>query len=101
MKPLYCALAASVTFALLTVPALQARADEDAPPTPSSAWRQGYTDGAKCVADGASCKFTNPYATKTDESGKSIDTREANTLALDNSDYIAGFIVGKTSSTSK
>ena len=94
MKPvLYCAIALSVVLASITVPALQASAAEDVPPTPTKAWNEGHTDGEICVKVPANCKFNNIY--KKDADGNNPPGLDDNTTALYNTDYIVGFIAGK------
>lgn len=95
MKPFYRAIVASTMVFSLTVPALQARADDD---VRSSAWLQGQADAKNCPTDPAKC-FNNVYAPKRDDSDKSTDTTDPETQALNSADYIAGFIVGKSQST--
>lgn len=94
MKSLYGTIATAVMLFSLTVPALQARAEDE---VRSAAWQLGYGDGVKCVADSAKCKFDNPYV---DTSGGKLTDAERNTLALNNSDYIVGFIIGKAEANS-
>ena len=98
MKPLQYAIAISVVLASITMPALQAKADED---VRSTAYNQHRADGKVCAAAGPNCKFDNPYTDKPDDSGKTFESADPNTQALNNSDYIAGFIVGKSEANSK
>lgn len=100
MKPLYCAIATSVMLALLTVLAPQAKAEDN---VRSTAYEQGRAAGRACVAAGPSCeKFAYPYpATTTDATGNTSENQITEAQALDNTDYVAGFIVGKSEANSK
>jgi hypothetical protein len=91
MKPIHFAIALTVVLASITVPALQARADEEVK-LPAPAWEKGRLDGKACAAAGpTNCKFKNLH----DLSSYPPET-DLTPLAVENSDYIAGFIVGKS-----
>ncbi|MBW4469107.1 MAG: hypothetical protein KME45_01745 [Stenomitos rutilans HA7619-LM2] len=101
MKILYSAIVASVVFASITAPALQARADDD---VRSGAWNEGRAAGKACAVDSANCRFDNPYLSKPvdEDSGETeSDKPDSESQALSSADYIAGFIVGKSEASNK
>ncbi|XGV95691.1 MAG: hypothetical protein ACAF41_23485 [Leptolyngbya sp. BL-A-14] len=95
MKPLHAAIVASIVFASVTIPALQAKADDD---VRSEAWKKGHDAGVevatKCnpnnpPTDVSLCQLNNPYKLEPEDAGDEAK-------ALNNADFIAGFIAGKS-----
>ena len=96
MKPLHAAILASVMFAAVTIPALQARAADGDDQTP---FEQGRAAGQPCVKDPTTCKVNNPPYPYKEPADDPANAAANEATANDNANYIAGFLIGKSEAT--